>query len=299
MDNLRASLLMAGSMGLFALEDAAIKRASAELPVAQILWMLGLAGFAVLVAIARRRGVALASRHLLAPAVMLRNLAEFFGTVGFVTALSLIPISTASVILQASPLVVTMGAALVLGERVGWRRWMAILVGLAGVVVIIRPGTEGFDANALWAVVGVIGLSLRDLSTRRVPPEVSTLQLSAWAFAAVALAGLVLSLGTGAGAAMPSPQRLAELGFALGCGLVGYAALTSAVRMGDLSVVAPFRFTRIVFALILGLLLFGERLDGPMLAGAGLIVGSGLYTLFREARLRAGRAPSPTAAAPL
>ncbi|MDH3265302.1 MAG: DMT family transporter, partial [Paracoccaceae bacterium] len=231
--------------------------------------------------------------------VLVRNSAEFFGTIGFVTALSLIPISTASVILQASPLVVTIGAALFLAERVGWRRWTAILVGLAGVIVILRPGMAGFDANALWAVLGVIGLSLRDLSTRRVPPEVTTLQLSAWAFAAVALAGLVLSLGPGAPKAMPSPQTLAELAFGLGFGLVGYALLTVAVRMGDLSVVAPFRYTRIIFALALGLLLFGERPDTPMLIGAALIVGSGLYTLLREARLRRRRAPSPAAAAPL
>lgn len=299
MDNFRASLLMAGSMGLFALEDAVIKRASAELGVGQILWMLGAAGFLVLAAIARWRGVAVLTRRLAAPAVLIRNFAELFGTIGFVTALSLIPISTASVILQASPLVVTMGAALVFGERVGWRRWTAILVGLAGVIVILRPGLAGFDANALWAVLGVVGLSLRDLSTRRVPAEVTTLQLSAWAFAAVGLAGLLLSFGPGATVAVPSPRTAAELAFGLGFGLVAYAALTVAVRIGDLSVVAPFRYTRIVFALALGFLLFAERPDGPMLVGAALIVGSGLYTLLREARLRRGRAPSPAAGAPL
>lgn len=290
---------MAGSMGLFALEDAVIKRAAAELPVGQILFMLGAAGFLVLAAIARARDVAVLSRRLAAPAVLVRNIAELFGTVGFVTALSLIPISTASVILQASPLVVTMGAALILGERVGWRRWTAILAGLAGVIVILRPGLAGFDANALWAVLGVIGLSLRDLSTRRVPADVTTLQLSAWAFAAVGLAGLLLSLGLATSMATPSPRTAVELAFGLGFGLVGYAALTAAVRMGDLSVVAPFRYTRIVFALALGLLLFGERPDAPMLVGAALIVGSGLYTLVREARLRRRRAPSPAAPAPL
>jgi drug/metabolite transporter (DMT)-like permease len=290
---------MAGSMGLFALEDAVVKRAAAELPVGQILLMLGAAGFLVLAAIARARGEAIVSRRLAAPAVLTRNLAEFVGTIGYVTALSLIPISTASVILQASPLVVTMGAALFLAERVGWRRWSAIFVGLAGVVVILRPGMAGFDTNALWAVLGVIGLSLRDLATRRVPPDVTTLQLSAWAFAAVALSGLLLSLGPGAPMVMPAPQRLAELALGLCFGLVAYGALTAAVRMGDLSVVAPFRFTRMVFALAIGVLLFGESPDAPMLVGAALIVGSGLYTIVREARLRRKRGPFPAAAPPL
>jgi drug/metabolite transporter (DMT)-like permease len=286
-------------MGFFALEDAVIKRASAELPVGQILIMLGAAGFLVLAVIARARGVAILTRRLATPAVLIRNFAELFGTIGFVTALSLIPISTASVILQASPLLVTMGAALVLGERVGWRRWTAIVVGLAGVIVILRPGMAGFDANALWAVLGVIGLSLRDLVTRRVPADVTTLQLSAWAFAAVALAGLLLSLGLATATAIPTARTTVELAFGLGFGLVGYAVLTAAVRMGDLSVVAPFRYTRIVFGLGLGALLFGERPDAPMLLGAALIVGSGLFTLFREARHSRRRAPFPAAGVPL
>lgn len=289
---------MAGSMALFALEDAILKRATAELPVGQILGMLGAGGFVVLSLIARARGVAVLAPALAHPAVLLRNGAEFVGTIGFVTALALIPLSTASVILQASPLLVTMGAALFLAETVGWRRWSAILTGLFGVVVILRPGLAGFDANALWAVLGVVGLSLRDLSTRRVPHEVATLQLSAWAFAAVGLAGLAL-LGLGAPAATPSARTLVELTAALGLGLVGYAAITMAVRMGELSVVAPFRYCRLVFALFLGAALFGERPDAPMLLGAALIVGSGLYTLVREARLRRRPAPFPDAAGPV
>ncbi len=297
MDNFRASLLMAGSMAFFAVEDAIIKRASAELPVGQILVMIGAGGFLVLAVIARALGEPVFARALLSGPVLLRNAGELFGTIGFVTALALIPLSTASVILQASPLVVTAGAALFLGEAVGWRRWTAILVGLLGVIVILRPGMAGFDINALWAVLGVIGLSLRDLATRRVDPATSTLQLSAWAFATVMLAG-ALTLGLGAPPALPSAQTFAELAFGIGCGLIGYATLTVAVRGGDLSVVAPFRYTRIVFALALGALLFAERPDGPMLAGAALIVGSGLYTLIREARLRRAR-PSPAAGAPV
>lgn len=290
---------MVASMALFSCEDALIKSVSAELPVGQILILIGVGGFLVLSAIAWMTGVRVVDRAFLSTAVLARNGGELVGTIGFVTALTLIPISTASVILQASPLVVTMGAALFLGERVGWRRWTAILVGLIGVVVILRPGMEGFEPNMLWAVLGVVGLSLRDLVTRRVPPSVSTLQLSAWAFAILVPAG-ILTLGIGAPPAVPSADAALKLAFGLGFGLCGYATLTIAVRGGDLSVVAPFRYSRIVFALILGAIVFAERPDLPMIIGATLIVGSGLYSLIREARLRRRAArPSLAAGAPL
>ncbi len=296
MDNFRASLLMVASMGIFAVEDALIKRAADHLPVGQILAMLGVAGFVILAVFAAARGQTVFARTFLAPAVLIRNLAELIGTAGFVTALALNPITVASVILQASPLVVTMGAALFLGETVGWRRWTAILVGLSGVIVILRPGMEGFRVEALWAVLGVLGLSARDIATRRVPAGVTTLQISAWAFAAVAVAGLA-TLGLGADLAVPPARTSVELSGAVALGLAGYALLTMAVRGGDLAVVAPFRYSRILFALIVGFLIFGERPDWPMAVGAALIVGSGLYTLVREARLRR-RVAAPSELAP-
>ncbi len=298
MDNLRASLLMIAAMAIFALEDSLIKRVSGELPVGQILLTLGVGGFLVMAAICRARGVAVLGPYFLHPAVIVRNVAEIVGTIGFVTALSLVALSTVSVIIQASPLIVTMGAALFLGEKVGWRRWTAILVGLAGVIVILRPGTEGFRPEALLAVLGAVAMSVRDLSTRRVPPGTATIQLSAWGFGALIPAGLI-SLAFGGVPAIPSAGAAVELAGALTLGLFGYFAITQAVRTGDLSVVAPFRYTRIVFALALGWLLFAERPDAPMLAGAALIVGSGLYTLIREARLRRAARTSRPAAAPL
>ena len=285
LDNFRASLLMVASMAFFAVEDALIKRASVHLPVGQILMMLGAGGFVLLAIYAAQRGQTVFSAGFFARPVLLRNLAELIGTAGFVTALALNPITTASVILQASPLVVTMGAALFLGEAVGWRRWSAVLVGLAGVVLILRPGMEGFRAEALWAVIGVLGLSMRDVVTRRVPSGVTTLQLTAWAFLSVVFAGM-LTLGFGPPLGVPPIRTGIELFAAMSLGLVGYAILTIAVRGGDLSVVAPFRYSRLLFAIVIGFLIFDERPDWPMWVGASLIVGSGLYTLMRESRLR-------------
>lgn len=286
MDNLRGIVLMTAAMAGFAMEDMLIKRVSAHLPVGQILLVLGVAGAFVFALMARRQGVAFWSARALHPAVLLRNGAEMVGTIGFVTALALVPLSTASAILQASPLAVTLGAALFLGERVGWRRWSAIAVGFLGVLIVIRPGMETFQPNSLWAVLGVIGLSARDLATRGVPRDVTTIQLSAWGFAAVGILGAGMLAVTG-GAAMPDVPQAAHLAAALAFGVASYWAMTTATRVGDVSSIMPFRYTRLVFALALGAIVFGERPDLPTLIGAGLVIGSGLYTLARERRLRA------------
>lgn len=286
MDNLRGIVLMTAAMAGFAMEDMLIKRVSAHLPVGQILMFLGVAGAFVFAIMARRQGAAFWSARALHPAVVLRNVTEMVGTIGFVTALALVPLSTASAILQASPLAVTLGAALFLGEKVGWRRWTAIAVGFLGVLIVIRPGMETFQPNSLWAVLGVIGLSARDLATRGVPRDVTTIQLSAWGFAAVGVLGAGMLAITG-GAAMPDVPQSAHLVAALAFGVASYWAMTTATRVGDVSSIMPFRYTRLVFALALGAIVFGERPDLPTLAGAALVIGSGLYTLARERRLRA------------
>mgnify|MGYP000686227749 CR=1 FL=1 len=284
MDNMRGILLMVGAMAAFALEDMFIKRVAADLPTGQILAFLGLGGTLAFGLAALRARSRLVSRDLLLPAVMLRNLGELIGTIGFVTALALTPLSTASAILQATPLAVTFGAALFLGAEVGWRRWSAIAAGFAGVLIIIRPGLAGFEPASLFAVQGVAGLALRDLATRRVPARVTTVQLSAYAFAMLIVAGAFL-LAIDGPARAPSPVNWRDLGFALGIGICGYWAITGAMRVGEIAVVTPFRYTRMVFALGIGALAFGERPDAATLGGAGLIIASGLYTIFRERRL--------------
>lgn len=283
--NLRGIVLMTASMAAFAVEDTLIKLASASLPVGQILLMLGLAGAPIFAAMARTQGHRMFTRAALAPALLARNAAEMVGALGFVTALSLIPLSTASAILQAAPLMVTAGAAIFLGEAVGWRRWAAILTGFAGVILILRPGIDGFDANALWAVLGVIGLAARDLLTRRMPPGLHTHLVAAWAFVAVALTGAIM-LALSGGAAWPGPVAWAQLGGALVIGVAAYWAIVEATRSGDASAIAPFRYSRLVFAMLVGAVVFGERPDLLTLGGAALVIISGLYTLYRERRRR-------------
>jgi drug/metabolite transporter (DMT)-like permease len=293
-DNRRGILLMIGAMAAFAVEDTLIKLASASLPAGQIIAMIGMAGAAIFAGLALRNGEALGGARVMARGLWLRNLAEVVGTFGFVTALTLIPLSTASAILQASPIVVTAGAALFLGERVGWRRWSAIAVGFAGVMLILRPGGEAFEAATLWAVLGMAALAARDLVTRRMPPALPTTVVAFWGNVSVAGLGLVM-LGWSGGATLPDPRGLAFVAGAVAIGAGAYWAIIEATRTGDVAVVQPFRYSRLLFALVLGMIVFGERPDVTTLAGAALVLGAGLYTFAREQAVK--RASHVSAAA--
>ena len=276
---------MVAAMLGFAIEDAFIKLAAADLPTGQILLMIGLIGGAAFTAMGHLQGQSVWSRDIFAGPVLLRHLGETFGTLGFITALALTPLTNATAIFQATPLAVTFGAAVFLGDHVGWRRWSAIAVGFAGMLIIIRPGMAGFDMNSLWSLLAVTGLSLRDVATRRVPKGISTVQLAAWAFGCLVLLGAAMLLVSG-NAHRPDSGQILLVVLAAFFGVFAYWAITAAMRLGEVSVITPFRYSRLVFALIIGALVFGERPDGWMLLGATLIIGSGLYTFARERHRR-------------
>lgn len=285
MENLRGSLTMVFAMAMFAIEDALIKSLAGSLPTGQILIFLGLSGTILFSALCRWSGIALVSPVFLSRPVLLRNLSEVAGTLTFVTALTLIPLATASAFIQAAPLMMTLGAALLFGEQVGWRRWSAIVVGFIGVLLILRPFGGAFDPNTLFALAGVIFLTARDLASRRVPRSVPNILLAAYAFGTLIPAGLFL-LALNGRVVLPQSSDWTQLWAIVGVGLIGYLAITAASRMGDVSVVTPFRYTRLPFALLLGLVIFGERPDLTTLLGAVLIVCAGIYTLLREAMLK-------------
>lgn len=286
MDNLRGSILMILAMLGFALEDMLIKQMAGALPTGQILATLGFGGFIVFALVCRAQGTALLQRDAMHPMVLLRNFGEIFGTLGYVTAVVLTPISSASAIFQATPLFVTLGAALFLREAVGWRRWVAIFVGFCGVLLIIRPGMESFRPASLFAVQGVIFLGIRDLATRRIPGTISSMRLSTYAFGVTVPTGLVLMAAMGEPFVRPDTIDALRVVGSIVAGVLGYYALVTATRLGDMSHVAPFRYSRLVFALIVGMTLFGERPDAATLIGAAIIVGSGTYAAIREASRR-------------
>ena len=270
-----------------AIEDGLIKTLSTQMSVAQILLTIGIGGLLAFQFLAWRSATRIWTSAFWQPAMLIRNIAELVGTLGFVTALALADLTTTSAILQAAPLIVTMGAALFLGERVGWRRWTAIVAGFLGVLMIIRPGTASFDPATVFAVQGVIGLAIRDVAIRRIPKSVPTLELSNYGFLML-LPAAALLLFLGQELTSPSTAFWGLMTVSIVVALVAYFLLVQATRVGDISFVTPFRYSRIVFALIIGVLAFGERPDLWTLFGAAVVIASGLYTLIREARLRAG-----------
>jgi drug/metabolite transporter (DMT)-like permease len=295
LDNLRGSILMVLAMLGFAIEDMLIKQMAGALPTGQILAMLGLGGGIIFAMACRMQGESLLGRDVMHPMVLLRNVGEVFGTVGYVSAVVLTPISSASAIFQATPLFVTLGAALFLQESVGWRRWAAIAVGFCGVLLIIRPGLDAFQPASLFAVQGVIFLGIRDLATRRIPRSVSSMRLSTYAFAVIVPTGLILMAIMGDQFIIPSGTDTYRVAGSVAAGVLGYYALVTATRLGDMSNIAPFRYARLVFALIVGTTVFGERPDAATLIGAAIIVGSGTYAAIREGQRR--RASLATAGA--
>jgi drug/metabolite transporter (DMT)-like permease len=287
-DNTRAAALMVGSMACFAIEDLFLKRSAEALPPGQVLALTGAAGACVFWALAAGKRQRVLSMEALRGAALLRTLAEAAAAMLYIVALALAPLTMTSALLQASPLVVVAGAALFLGEKVGWRRWMSILVGFAGVLVILQPGGEAFDPTGLLTVACVVVLAARDLLTRVMPTRIGTFQVATWAYLGLVPAGVALMAGMGQGFVWPSPGQWAGLGGALISGLFGYYAVVAAMRLGEVSVVAPFRYTRLVFALVIAMVFLGERPSGTTLLGATLVVGSGLYAFARErARKRA------------
>lgn len=286
MHSLRAALLMVLAMAAFACEDALLKGLSGRIPTGQLLAVIGFAGMAVFGLWIAFSPEGLRLRNLLRPQVALRNLCEGVCAITFVTALATGDLSIASAILQAQPLLMTLGAALFLGEQVGWRRWMSIAVGFAGVLLIVKPGTAAFEFSSVLAIIAVVTLAVRDLVTRRLPPEVGSGLLSAGAFGSMGVAGLVL-LAVGAQQPIaPSAGQGALMAATLCFGLLGYITMVIATRIAEIAVIAPFRYSRLLFAMLLAVAVFGERPDAATLLGAALIAGAGIYSMWREARLR-------------
>ena len=291
-ENSRAVLLMVAAMAAFALADMVIKILSPPVSVGQIILIGSTGGAVTCMALAWRARTPLWVKDALHWAVLLRSAVEALGGVLFVTALSRTDISSASAVLQASPLLITLGAVGVLGETVGWHRWAAIIVGFLGVLLVLQPGTESFDANLLYALAAMVALSTRDLVTRLLPTGLSSISVAAYAFIAGIPTGLFLLL-TGGPLHTPAGGEILFLLVFVGLITTAFIVITMALRIGEVSVVAPYRYSRIVFALLIGVIVFGERPNVLMLVGCTLIIGAGLYAFHREtkARARLERAP--------
>lgn len=290
-ENTRGALLMMAGMAAFTSSDAIMKALGQSFPLFQTLAWRGVLVSAILAVMAWRMGafrVALSARDRRLVAV--RALADTASTWFFLQALYHMPIANLTAIMQALPLTLTLGAALFLAEPVGWRRLVAIGVGFVGVLMIAQPGPSGFGLHAVYALICVLLVTARDLLTRGMGRSVPSL--------VVALANAVLVTLFGLAGSLSEPLTLPDLprlGLILGtalCIVAGYLLTVMAVRTGELAVVTPYRYTALVWALVLGFLAFGEWPDWVTATGAGLIVGSGLFTLYRQ-RVAARKARAP------
>jgi len=288
-DNIRAALFMLVAMAGFVVNDTFVKLTSEELSPPQIMAVRGVAASLLLFLLAWRMGALRPMRLALQPRLLLRTGADFMATLSYLTGLSQMPIANASAIFQALPLTVTLGAAVFLREPVGWRRWAAIGVGFVGVLIIVRPGTDGFSVYSLSVLAAVVFSAIRDLATRRMDRAIPSLFISLMAAVAVSLLGWILIPFTGGWQPVSGANAL-WLSCAAISIIVGYIFIVQSMRTGDMGFVAPFRYSVLLYALVIGVVVFDDWPSTPVLLGSAIVVASGLYTLYRE-RVRGVAAP--------
>ena len=271
---------MIASMAVSAIEDAFVKAVSDSMPVGQILRIFGIGGAVVFACLTSFNGEPLFIKDVVSSPMWIRVVFEIIGRLFYVLAIALTPLSSVTVILQATPLVVVAGAALVFGERVGWRRWSAILIGLVGVTVIVQPGTDRFSMLSVLAIIGMVSFAGRDLASRAAPATLSTSILGLYGFLSIVFAGVIYSFWQGISFAYPDFWTSVFLFGAIVAGVIAYSCLMKAMRIGEVSAVTPFRYTRLLFGITIGVVMFGEQLSTTIVIGSVLIFFSGLFILW-------------------
>jgi len=268
-------------MGAFSIADTLVKVSTSLISPAQVMFFLIGGAVVIFMSMAIVQGDKLLDSRAFSPVLLLRYVAEVAGMVGMVMALALVPISSVGAITQASPILATVGAVLFLHENVGWRRWCSVVFGFIGVLLIVQPGSVEFDYAVLWAILAMVALSVRDLTTRLVPKDMSSNSLAAFTMAAAFPFTVAWVLFSGENL-FPEQTNWLVIFPMIVIGAVGYMLLIASIRIAEVSVVMPFRYSRIIFLLVLGVLVFGEKPDLLMLIGASLIIVSGIYMMWRE-----------------
>ena len=276
---------MIAAMGCLTFADLLIKIASQTLPIGQVMIFLGIGSIIVFWGLMRSKGESIRLSPLIDPAVSLRNVGDLIAINSMCVALVYVPISTIGAVIQTVPLMVTASAAIFLGERVGVRRALAILVGFFGALFIVQPGSASFDVMTTLVFVSAVGMTLRDIGTKLVRRNFSTLLLSFYSCVLFSVSGCVLLLIAG-GAMVPDLKMTVVFAAMIVLGSLGVIFMTEAVRLGDMSVVSPFRYTRLLFSMAAGILILDERVNAMMIFGSALTILSGLYIWHREILFR-------------
>lgn len=284
-DNVKGALLMMASMAAFTLNDACIKYVAQSVPLFQMVFLRSIAATILIALLAWKMGAfARPIPRRDRPLVAIRVVAEVGIFVPFIIALTHMPLANITAILQVVPLTITLAGAVFLGEAVGWRRWAAILVGFLGVMLIVRPGSEGFNAYSLLALLAVAIITVRDFVTRKFSPELPSLQVAVYTAIVVGIVGLIGSLFT------PwEPVAAGEWALIFGAAvfiLGGYVFSIMVMRVGEISFIAPFRYTALIWGLLLGWLVFGDWPTHLTLIGSAIVVCTGIYSFWREQKRR-------------
>lgn len=282
--NTLGALLMMASMASFTLNDVMIKLTGGAVPLMQLLFLRGVLSSLLILGFSRWLGAIhfrIARRDW--GLIAVRSGAEIGAAYFFLTALFNMPLANVTAILQVLPLTVAIAAALLFREPLGWRRMSAIMVGFMGMLLIVRPGPDGFSLWSGYALMAVLFVTMRDLATRKLSPDVPSMtvtlvaSLSVMAFAGVASTSVSW---------VALDMRLAALIAGSSVMIIGgYWFSVRVMRVGEISFVAPFRYTGLVWALVLGWLAFGDWPSDLTLLGAAIVVATGLFTLYRERRV--------------
>ncbi len=283
-ENLSASVLIMLAMAVFTFEDYLLKTLAPRIPPGELVVIAGVISSLAISLWAVSRGHRLWSRDMFRPRVLVRNFAEFASTIVGMTALIANPLSLHSAIFQATPLVVTLGAVLYLREKPGIVRYVGTLAGLVGVILIIEPDTTGFRPAVIFSLLSVLAVAVRDVVTRTIPRSITTLELVLASNLVSLPAGVLLMQVQGHHYVVPEFADMLIYTGAILIATLGGFALTIALRRGEASFVVPFRYSRILFAMLIGAFLLHERISFSMLAGSGLLVIAGIWVIWAEGR---------------
>ena len=275
---------MIGAMACFIVNDALVKYASQTMPAAQLIFVRGVMASVLVLAVAQATGATRRIREIARGWVAVRAVVDAIATMLFLVSLFHLPLANATAINMASPLIITVLAAVFLGERLGASRWMAVGIGFLGVLLIIQPQAEGFNDYALVCLLSTVLLSVRDIVTRRVHAGVPSILVTLSNTVAVTLLAGGLSLFEGWRAFTAFEMGLlAVVAVFLS---TAYYLIVISTRRGDLSLIAPFRYTAILFATVAGFVIWGDTPNALAWCGIALVIASGIYVLRVSRRAR-------------
>jgi len=283
------SAFMVGAMALFTFNDAIVKVVGQSLPIVEIILLRGAFTVVLIGAMLAFTAGLSAFSKFNRQIIWWRALCEVGATYCFLSGLIHVELANAAAILSALPLAVTIGSVLFLNEKVGWRRWSAIAVGFIGVLLIVRPGLDAFNIYSINLLAAVVFAAARDLVTKQAPKDISSVSLTFATAIAITTSG---AFATYFFAEFQQPTNT-ELGWLFSSALLlslAYFFIVSAMRVGEVAIVAPFRYTNLLWAIALGIIIFNDKLDWMTLLGSAIVTATGIYTLYRErVRIKAAK----------